>query len=169
MPKSKLVGLLFESWNDFDRALEGVTEDEAVERHFGGSSFAWTYAHGANLIDAWVNVRFGTMEPHALIGQNRYRFGGTGEPGQWQAIRQGVREVREAASGYLEHKTDEDLEIVVPYEGSFKHLRRSGISLRYALYRAITHHYFHLGEVASKRDMLGKSVGDYPGQLREAF
>ena len=98
MPKSKLVGLLFESWNDFDRALEGVTEDEAVERHFGGSSFAWTYAHAANLIDAWVNVRFGTMAPHALIGQDRYRFGGTGEPGQWQAIRQGVKEVREAAT-----------------------------------------------------------------------
>ena len=169
MPKSRLVGLLFESWNDFDGALDGVTEDEALERHFGSSSFAWTYAHVTNQVDAWVNVRFGAREPHPLIGHNRYRFGGSGNSGEWEAIQQGVREVRKVASDYLEGKSDENLEIMVPYDGSLEYLRQSGLSLRYTLYRAITHHFFHLGEVASKRDMLGRSVGDYPGRLTDAI
>ena len=34
--------------------------------------------------------------------------------------------------------------------------------------RTISHHYFHIGEIASKRDRLGHQVGDYPGALTES-
>ncbi len=31
----------------------------------------------------------------------------------------------------------------------------------------LTHHYFHIGEIATKRSRLGQQVGDYPGPLEE--
>ena len=33
MARSKLVGLLFESWNDMDRVAEGLTPEEAAENY----------------------------------------------------------------------------------------------------------------------------------------
>ena len=78
MAESKLVGMLFEAWNDLDRVLEGLSGDEAVQNPDGGSSFAWTLAHTTNQVDAWVNVRFQDRPPHELIGRNRFRFGGSG-------------------------------------------------------------------------------------------
>ena len=44
-----------------------------------------------------------------------------------------------------------------------------GISPRYALMRISAHHYFHIGEIAWKRDRLGHSVGDYPGRLEASL
>jgi hypothetical protein len=60
---------------------------------------------------------------------------------------------------------DGDLDRVVPYEGSLRYLRGKSISLQYSIFRSIAHHYFHIGEIASKRDRLGHSIGDYPGKL----
>ena len=58
MAESKLVGLLFEAWKDTDRVLAGLDPTEAVRPLDGGSSAAWTAAHVANQIDAWINIRF---------------------------------------------------------------------------------------------------------------
>src|SRR5712692_7661322 len=141
MPPSKLVALLFEAWNDLDRALAGLTTDEAA-RSDGGSSFAWTAAHAANQIDAWLDVRFQNRPPHPLIGQTRFRAGGAGAADDWPAIQTAVSEVRDAARSYLQDMADSDLDLTIPYDGSFVRLRETGLSLRYALFRAITHHYF---------------------------
>ena len=116
-----------------------------------------------------INVRFRKTAPHPYIGRDEFRFGGTGAEDDWDAVRQGVHEVHEAALGYLSGLDDDDLDVVIPYDGSLRHLRATGISLRYALFRAITHHYFHIGEIASKRDRLGHSVGDYPGKLEASL
>ncbi len=168
MPKSKLVALLFETWNETDRVFDGLEEENAVRQHHGGSSFAWTLAHVANQVDARVNVGFHGAEPHPLISQDRFRFGGTGEAEDWDAIRQGVAEIRDTARAYLDGLDDQGLDATAAYTG-FSKLRGRDISLRYVLYRVIAHHYFHIGEVASKRDLLGHSVGDYPGLLEGAI
>lgn len=169
MPRSKLVGLLFEAWNDLDRALAGLDPAEAVRTPDGGSSFAWTAAHVANQLDAWTNVRFQKRAPHPLIGQERFRVGGTGVAEDWEAVQAAVSDVREAARSYLEPLEEGDLDLVIPYDGSFAHLRETGLPLRYALLRTCAHHYFHIGEIASKRVALGHSVGDYPGLLERAL
>ncbi len=91
MAKSKLVRLLFEAWKDLDRAIDGLSHEDAVEKHFGGSSIAWTYAHATNQVDNWVNKRFAEKELHPLIDQGRFRFGGTGEAEDWEAVRKGSR------------------------------------------------------------------------------
>lgn len=170
MPQSKLVALLFEAFGELDRAVGGLDPDDALRATDGGSSFAWTYAHTTNQIDAWVNVRFAGMDPHPLIGQWRFRVGGPGEaPEDWSLIQTAVSEVRRPAIAFLESKTDRELEHTIPYDGTFERLRETGINLRYALMRAIAHHYFHTGEIATKRTLMGHDVGDYPGLLQSAI
>ena len=167
MPRSKLVGLLFEAWKDMDRVLADLDPEEAVRRLGGGSSIAWTAAHVANQVDAWISVRFQRRSAHDLIGQTRLRVGGTGAAGDWQAIQAGIQEVRDAARAYLERLNDSDLDLALPYDGSLSHLRESGLSLRYALLRICAHHYYHIGEIATKRSALGRRMGDYPGPLED--
>ena len=90
-----------------------------------------------------------------------------GAADDWEAIQADVREVRDAARAHLEGLDESDLDIVIPYDGSFAHLRWSGLGLRHALLRSCAHHYFHIGEIATERSRLGQRVGDYPGPLAE--
>lgn len=163
----KLGALLFDAWDDLDRAYEGLSIEDAVN-HADGSSFAWTLAHTTNTVD-WINVRIRGLDPHPLLGQGRFRFGGGGVADDWDDICAAVGEVRAALRPYLESVSAADLDRVHPYEGSIARLRETGLTLRYALSRVIAHHYFHLGEVASKRDRLGHSVGDFPGSLKHSL
>ncbi len=169
MARSKLVGLLFEAWRDMDRVLADLDTDHAVQSPDGGSSYAWTVAHVANQIDAWINVRFQRRAPHELIGRERFRVGGSGSADDWDAIQTSAQEVREAAHNYLDGLAESDLDLEIPYDGSFSRLRETGLNLRYALLRTCAHHYFHIGEIATKRSALGQRVGDYPGLLEECL
>jgi len=143
-----------------DRVLDGLEDQLATEQIDGGSSFAWTLGHVTSQVDAWINVRFGRRHTHHLIGDTRFNVGGTGSAQDWQAIRHGVYEVREGARSFLANEGDSDQ--VVAYDGSFVHLRKSRLSLYLAIIRISAHHYFHIGEIASKRNALGHQVGDYP-------
>ncbi len=165
MPDSKLVGLLLDSWDDLDRVVAGLNSETAVVSAEGGSSFAWTVAHLASQVDGSINVRFQRQEAHPLIGQYRFRARGSGAAEEWWAILTAVHEVRESARAYLEGMDDGDLDLVIPYQGSLAPLRESGISLRHVLIRSSVHHYFHIGEIAAKRNRLGHEVGEYPGLL----
>ena len=169
MVNNKLVGLLIESWKDMDRVLDGLDETTATQPIHGSSSFAWTLAHVTNQVDAAINVQFQKMDRHKLIGQKRFRFGGTGEANEWDDIKSGVEEVRANARKYLEDLDDQEIDLTIPYDGSIRWLRSKGLNLRYTLYRACTHHYFHIGEIASKRNRMGHEVGDYPGLLEESI
>ena len=57
----------------------------------------------------------------------------------------------------------------MPYDGSFSRLRETGLPLSYALLRTCAHHYFHIGEIATKRGALGQRVGEYPGLLEDCI
>ena len=169
MTRSKLVGLLFEAWNDLDRVLADLGHEEAIRSADGDSSFAWTVAHLASQLDFAINVRFQKRDPHPLISQSRFRAGGSGAADDWTAIQATAHEVREAAHTYLESMDDDDLNAVIPYDGPLSRLRETGLSLRYTLLRTCAHHYFHIGEIASKRNRLGHQVGEYPGPLEECI
>ena len=172
MPKSKLVGLLYESWKDIDRVVDGLEPGEAVQQFDGGSSYAWTYAHIGQSADTWINVRLRKGKPHPYFSGESFRFGGTGAAEDWQAIRESVGEVRGSISSYLEGMDDGELDRVAVKAGAFGgNLARLGevaVSLRYILFRLCTHHYYHIGEIGTKRDMRGQSVGDYPGLLEQS-
>lgn len=169
MAESKLVGLVFEAWNDLDRVIANLQAEEMICQIDGGSSFAWTVAHMSNMLDSLVNVRFNQKPRHPLIEQRDFGLGGSGAAEDWPSIRDAVQEIRESASIYLKRKTESDLDLVIPYNGSLPvpMLHEHGISLRYALLRIVAHDYFHIGEIACKRDRLGHQVGNFPGTLSQ--
>ena len=169
MPQSKLVGLLFDAWDDLDRATDGLDAAQAAAGMAGGSSFAWTVGHLASYVDFWINVKFAGREPHALISEDRFRFGAAGQAEDWDAIRQAALAVRADARDHLAPLTDADLDRGIPYQGMHQRHQGKVVTLRYYVMRSIAHHYFHIGEIASKRDQMGHQVGDYPGPMPASF
>ncbi len=161
--------MLFSAWADYDRALADVSREDAVRQIGGGSSFAWTLAHVTHGIDSWINVRFQEMEPHPLISEPRFRMGGDGSANDWEAIQAAVLDVRERARVYLVSGAGSDLDLVVPYDGTFLPFREHGIQLRPAILQNATHHFFHLGEIVTKREWMGYDTHSFPGALVEAL
>lgn len=162
MAQSTTVRTLFAAWDDCDRALSGLTAEIATMQVMGSSSFAWILGHVTSTVDAWINVRFQGLGPHPVISDPDFRVGSSGAAAQWETIQSAVREVRQTAQRFLSDLQKTDLDRVIPYDGSAPELRTTGLCLRDALLSMIAHHYFHIGEVAAKRALLGQHAGDYP-------
>ena len=158
---NKLIALMYESWADLDRAVSGLTPDEATACHDDGSSIAWTVGHVTHMLDSWIVVRFQGLPPHPVISHPMFRAGGSGEAKDWPMILAGVKEVREAARRFLDRQ-EPDLDRMIPYDGSIKFLRPVGLSLRYAVMRIAAHHFVHVGEVVTIRSRLGHAIEDFP-------
>ena len=169
MTANKLVGLVFEAWNDLDRVLNNLDAVQATDQVDGQSSFAWTFAHVTQQVDSWINVNFQGRASHPFLSSDQFRLGSSGAADNWTAIELAVRDVRVAARHYLERQTENDLNKTIPYLGSIIILRQHGLNLRYALMRIVAHHYFHIGVIACQRDRLGHQVGDYPGLMAECL
>ncbi len=163
MVRSMTVGQLFDAWDVLDAVIAGLSPSELCEPWDGGSAFAWTYGHVANSIDAWINVRFAGHAPHPVIGVADLRFGGSGRANDWPAIEAGVREVRARARDYLQELVEADLDLVISYDGSYVPVRKYGLSLRFAILIDSTHHHYHIGEIATKRERIGKGIDDFFG------
>ncbi len=159
---NKLIALMYESWADLDRAVSGLTPEEAKARHDGGSSIAWTLGHVTHMLDSWIIMRFQGLPPHPVISHPTFRTGGSGEAKDWPMILAGVKEVRDTARGFLDSRQEADLDSVIPYDGSIKYLRAVGLSLRYAVMRIAAHHFVHIGEVVTIRSRLGHEIEDCP-------
>ena len=152
-----LVPMLFEAWNDLDRAYAEMTEEEATARPDGASSFGWTLYHLSMFPDLVVNVLLAGGEAHPTLARVREEHGFSGDCGDWATIREAAREVRAGAEAYLGGMSDADLaEAVVPGWGNFP-----ATTLRYLVLRMIAHMYYHIGEVETRR---GRGE-DFPGPL----
>lgn len=164
-----LAGLVLEAWADLDRAVEGLSRDDAERRIGDASPISWTVAHCTHMVDSWLNVNFQGKEPYALLHSDNFRKGSTGDPVDWEAVQTAVRDVRAAATPYLESITEDELDERRPYTGSIEALRQTGFSPRYAMMRIAAHHYFHMGEIVAARGALGHDVGDYPGVMERCL
>ena len=167
METDKVVLLMYRSWGDIDRAVEGLTADEATARYDGGSSMAWTFGHLACMIDSWINTRFVGIPPHPVISGPAFRSGGSGEADDWPAVQAAVREVRDASRRVLDADPAPDLDRMIAYDGSIEALRPIGLSLRYALMRISAHHFVHVGEIVTIRSQRGHAVGEFPDWGRD--
>jgi uncharacterized damage-inducible protein DinB len=167
MAKSKLVDLLIACWDDADRVYANLSEADAKLRTGNESTFGWTLGHISGGLDRSFSMRAQGKPQHAFFAQEPFKFGvpSYGTAPDFAGVQKATKEVRAAARAYLEGLTDADLErIKVPPLGT-----QPEANLRYLVMRAICHHYFHIGEVAAKRDRLGHKVGDYPGPLAAAM
>ena len=159
---NKLIPLMYESWAQLDRSIEGLTPEEITVRHDVGSSIAWTMGHVTNMVDSWLNVNFQGTRPNPIVSQGNFRAGGSGEAEDWPAISNAVNEVREAARRFLDTQDNSDLDRVIPYDGSIAFLRPVGLRLGYAVMRITAHHFMHAGEIETIRSHLGRPVHDFP-------
>ena len=161
-----LAGMVRESWADLDRAVEGLSREDAERRLANASPISWTLAHCTYLVDSWLNVRFQGTLPHPSLDRETLRMGAAGDALDWNEIQVAVQEVRVIARHYLDALTEEALDVTHAYTGSMEPLRETGITPRYALMHIVAHHYVHIGEIASARTALGHDVGDYPGLMK---
>jgi uncharacterized damage-inducible protein DinB len=162
---SKLAGAIFDMWKDVDRAFADLSEADALERHGGGSAFAWTLVHIANFEDGQINFRTRGRERHAMITDQFERFRESpGSADQWERIKAGVQELREELRSYLEGLSEEEIATTMAAATA----RTAEQPLALLLWRDIAHTYYHIGEVAAKRDQLGQRTGDYPSVWESA-
>lgn len=163
---STLVGAIFDMWLDVDRAFAGLSEADALERHGGGSAFAWTLAHIAGFEDGQFNVRMRQQVRHPVLSDQYERIAreSPGSADAWTDIQRALQEVRQQVRAYLEPMTEADLAMLMAPP------TRNGPEqpLRVLLMRDIAHTYYHVGEVAAKRDQLGQRTGDYPSAWEHA-
>ena len=167
MASDKLIHLMYRSWADLDRAVEGLTSEDATATGNGGSSIAWTYGHVAQTVDSWINARFQGLAPHRILNQPGFRPGASGQAEDWPAIQVDVREVREAARKFLDSDSAPDLDRAIAYDGSIQDLRATGLTLRYALMRIAAHNLVHVGEIVTLRSQRGHIVGEFPDWGRD--
>ncbi len=158
---------MYRAWADVDRAVDGLSAEEATVRRDGGSSIAWTFGHVAQQVDSWINRKFKGLAPHPVLGQPEFRARGSGSADDWRGIQVAVHEVRDASRKFLDASPAPDLDRVIPYDGSIEQLRPVGLTLRYALMRISAHHFVHVGEIVTIRSRLGHEIGDFPDWGRD--
>ncbi|HEY8172505.1 MAG TPA: DinB family protein [Dehalococcoidia bacterium] len=139
--------------DEFERGLEGLTEDEAAVRakKADGSSMnaiSWTVAHIAG---HWLH------RPERL---HRYRPGSDDPaPPSLVDAMAWLREGREYTEEWLGRATPELMLRVPPGNVT------GGENVGTALMRATLHTWFHAGEINAIRQMLGHKEIPYVGQL----
>jgi hypothetical protein len=106
----KLILLLYQAWADVDRAIDGLTSEQATARYDGGSSIAWTVGHATTQVGSWLNRRFRGLPPHPVFNRATFRTGGSGEAKGRSGILAGVQDVRVAARRFLGAEPGPDLD-----------------------------------------------------------
>jgi hypothetical protein len=163
------VTLLLTAWDDLDRANADVSDTDMLRRIDGASCFAWTLAHVTYGIDSWINKRFQEMPLDPLLSDPRFGYGGDGGADDWPAIRDAITKSRDRLRPYLLTLSDADLNLTLPYDGSYAPFRERGINLRVAIVQNAIHHIFHLGEIVAKRELMGYDTGSFPGAFGAAL
>lgn len=169
MRADQTVSLLLTAWDDLDRAIADVSEADMLRQIDGGSCFAWTIAHVTYGVDSWINRRFQELPRNPVLSNPRFNYGGDGGADDWPTIRDAIADVRDHLRPYLLRLTDADLDLTLPYDGSYAPFRERGINLRIAIVQNAIHHVFHLGEIVAKRELMGYEAGSFPGAFGAAL
>lgn len=163
MAPHPLVSQLRFARNEFTRGLDGVSEEDGIRRVGPMNSISWMIGHLANQEHRyWVSLAQQQMQFPDLN-----RRVGYGQPASTPPLAEMWsvwRTVTAAADHYLETLTPETLQT---------HLRRDGKlvdeSVGTLLLRNIYHYWFHTGEAAAVRQMLGHTdLPDFVGDMQQA-
>jgi uncharacterized damage-inducible protein DinB len=159
-----LVSQLRFARSEFRRALEGVTAEEAVRRFMPMNSISWMVGHLANQENRyWVNLGQGkTLAPglNDLVGYHK--------PASTPALDEMWvvwGEITTAADAFLDTLTPEKLSTFFIWKD--KPVQESIGTL---LQRNIYHYWYHTGESAAVRQMLGHTdLPEFVGDMSAAI
>lgn len=146
--------------SEWQRGLEGVTEEEG-SRHFGTMNcISWTVGHLA-----WHEQRTFLQRPqNVILYPQLNELFAYGAPMNTPALREMLdiwRDVTTAADPYLDRLTTEILLTDLLRDG-----QPIGQSRGSALRRITYHYWYHIGEIQAIRQMLGHTnLPEYVGDI----
>jgi len=160
MPVHLLVTQLRFTRSEFVRSLAGVTEEEATRRILPMNCISWIVGHLANQERRyWVMLAQG-VEIHPELND----LVGTGRPASTPSLADmwsAWREITRVADRYLDTVTPGVLQTHFNYQGESL---PENIGAR--LMRNIYHYWYHTGEAAAVRQMLGhKDLPQFVGDM----
>lgn len=157
-----LVDQLRFTRSEWQRALEGLSDEDSRRRLSPMNSISWMVGHLAWQENRyWLQLAQGKdLTPHLndLVGHGKPATTPPLEE-MWAAW----RTVTEAADVYLDTLTAEDLESYYQWRG-----KDISESIGTMLQRVIYHYWYHTGEALAIRQMLGhKSLPEFVGTFTE--
>lgn len=163
-PPHPLVTQLRFARSEFVRGLDGVSEAEGMVRHLPMNSLGWMVGHMANQEHRyWVMF----AQDRELVPGLRDRVG-TGRPASTPSLAEMWsvwREVTPAADVFLDTLTIEGLGTHLILDG-----RPIDESVGTMLMRVIYHYWFHTGEAAAVRQLLGHArLPEFVGDMDAAI
>jgi uncharacterized damage-inducible protein DinB len=148
---------------EFARGLEGVPAEDGVRRLLPMNSLSWMVGHMANQEHRyWV-----IFAQQKNIVPGLYELVGYGKPASTPPLEEmwaAWRKVTAAADEYLENLTPKILQTYLLRDG-----KPVDETVGTLLMRNIYHYWFHTGEAAAVRQMLGhKDLPEFVGELNSA-
>ncbi|MDR3575387.1 MAG: DinB family protein [Anaerolineaceae bacterium] len=162
MTEHALVTQLKFTRSEFMRGLDGISEADGLTRFEPMNCISWMVGHLADQENRyWVGRAQGILllpELNALVGH--------GQPASTPPLKEMLaawKQVTEAANVYLEGLTATTMNGAVTAQG--KALPTNVGSL---ILRNIYHYWYHLGEAAAIRQMLGhKNLPEFVGDMEQ--
>jgi hypothetical protein len=163
MPPHLLVTQLRFARSEFARGLEGVTDEDARKRLLPMNCISWMVGHLANQEHRyWVLFAQGKDIAPGLV--ERVGFGKPASTPPLDEMWDIWRKVTAAADEFLDTLTPDTLQLFLKRGG--KPIDESTGTL---LMRNIYHYWFHTGEAAAVRQMLGyKDLPQFVGDINVA-
>jgi hypothetical protein len=149
--------------SEWQRGLAGVTEAEAVQRVGQLNCLSWMVGHLADQEQRyWVMIAQGRVPVQGLSDLVGYRQPASTPPPaeMWAAW----RSITAAADIYLDTLTPAVLESHLVWEGKTR-----AESVGTMLMRTLYHYWYHLGEAAAIRQILGHTnLPEFVGDMSQA-
>ncbi len=161
MPHPLVAQLRF-TRSEFQRGVEGVTEEEACRRFLPMNCISWNVGHLA-----WQEQRYWLthMQSRVLIPELN-ELVGYGRPATTPSLRQmssAWEAVTRAADEYLDGLTTQGLLEPYIYDGKV-----TPYTIGSRLQRVIYHYWYHNGENLAIRQLLGhKDLPEFVGDIEE--
>jgi hypothetical protein len=163
-----LVALLLDALDDLDRALQGLSDDDAARQADSTTPIAWTLGHIGQHLDSWVAVALAQQPKNEYLGSKAFSRGAGGAVGEdvdWQHTQTAVHAVIGKSRTFLLTANDRNLGKAEIYTGSVAGLQGKPARGFYRLARLVAHVYYHIGDITAVRAKLGHRVQDFPSAL----
>ncbi len=163
MPSHLLVSQLQFARSEFVRALEGVSEQDAVRRFMPMNCISWMVGHLANQEHRyWV-----ITAQHKEVASGLYELVGYGRPASTPSLKEmwaTWHKVTSEADKYLSTLTPAILQEYLMRDG-----KPVDESVGTLLMRNIYHYWYHTGEASAVRQLLGQTnLPEFVGDLNKA-